>query len=114
MTAGRPSWTICSSVPQIDFPQRDRDLHLARQVGVVELVGVADSLMRRELDILAAEGMALLRAEVGERHAIAAADAGVDLVDFAGEAVRRKPLGHGVGIEKCAIDAIGRGAQHAV
>ena len=30
-----------------DFAQRDRDLHLAGQVGIVELIGVAEPLVRR-------------------------------------------------------------------
>jgi hypothetical protein len=53
-------------------------------------------------------------AEVRERHPVAASDARVHLMDLAREAVRRQPLGHRVGIEEGAIQAIGGGAQHAV
>ena len=59
MTSGMPSCTTFSSVPQDTAFSDDRDLHLARQVRVVELVGVADAFVGHELEILAAEGMAL-------------------------------------------------------
>src|SRR5437870_5908727 len=49
--------------PARDLLQRDGDLHLARQVRVVELVGVADALVRRELEIPSAEGMAFAGGE---------------------------------------------------
>src|SRR4051812_48452832 len=35
-------------------------------------------------------------------------------MNFAREAVRRKPLRHGIGVEESAINALGRGAQNAV
>src|SRR5205823_13878366 len=53
-------------------------------------------------------------AEVGERHPVAAAHPRVALVDRAGKAVRWEPFGHRVGVEEGAIDALGRGAEHAV
>ena len=36
------------------------------------------------------------------------------MMNLAGKTVGRKPLGHGVGVQECAIDALGRGAEHAV
>src|ERR1051326_4583916 len=58
--------------------------------------------------------MAGVGAEVRERHPVAAADARVELVDLAGEAVRREPLGHGIGVEEGAVDLLGLGAKDAV
>src|SRR5262249_38072087 len=69
-----------------DPAQRDRDLHLARHVRVVELVGVSDSLVWGQLDVRSAEGMAPTGAEVRERHPVAASDACVRFMDLAGEA----------------------------
>jgi hypothetical protein len=36
------------------------------------------------------------------------------VMNLAREAVRRKPLGHGVGIEKCPIDPLGLATKNAV
>jgi|SRR5262245_15685089 len=38
-------------VSAVDLSQCDGDLHLAGQAGVIELVRVPDSLVRRELDV---------------------------------------------------------------
>jgi len=46
--------------------------------------------------------------EVRERHLIGPADPGVDMVDLAGESMRRQPFHHGVGIEKGPIDPFRR------
>ena len=40
--------------------------------------------------------MAFAGGEIRERHFVGAADFGVQLVDLAGESVRRKPFGHRV------------------
>jgi hypothetical protein len=58
--------------------------------------------------------MALARAEVRERHPMATANASVHVLNLAREPVWRKPFGHGVGIEECPVDALGRRAKHAV
>src|ERR1041385_7135293 len=58
--------------------------------------------------------MALTGAKIRERHLVTASDFGVDLMNRAGESVRRKPLRHGACIKERAIDSFGRGAQHAV
>jgi hypothetical protein len=97
-----------------DLLQRDRRLHLAGEVRVVEGVGVANALVRHQLEVRAAERVGLPVAEVGERHPVRAADLGVQLVHLAGEAVRRQPLDHGVGVEEGAIDALCRCAQDAL
>jgi len=70
--------------------------------------------MRRELDVRSAEGVAPAGAEVRERHAMAAADACVQVMNLAGEAVRRQPLRHRVGIQEGAVDALRRSAEHAM
>jgi hypothetical protein len=43
--------------------------------------------------------MALAVAEIGERHLVCPADFRVHLMDLAGESIRWKPFGHGVGIQ---------------
>ena len=114
ITSGMPSCTMFSSVPTETFFKLTVDRHLARQVRIVELVGVAKALVRDELEVLAAERVALAGGEVGERHLVRAADSGVHMVNLAGEAVRRQPLGHGVGIEERPVDPLRRRPQHAV
>jgi hypothetical protein len=39
---------------------------------------------------------------------------GLHMVNLAGEAVRRKPFTHGIGIEKCSIDTLRRSTEHTV
>src|SRR6188474_1535015 len=57
-----------------DLPEVHGHRDEAGQVGIVEFVGVAQALVRLQLEVLAAEGMALAIAEVGEGHAELAAD----------------------------------------
>src|SRR6266536_4212823 len=78
--------------------QRHGALHFPRQVRVVELVGVANALVRHELEISSPEGMAFAAVEVRERHPVRSADLGVELMHFTGETVRRQPLSHRVRI----------------
>jgi hypothetical protein len=52
--------------------------------------------------------------EVGERHFEGAADLGVQVMDLGGESVRWKPLGHGIGVEECAIHFFGRRTKDPV
>src|SRR5512139_3862109 len=94
--------------------QRDGRLHDAREVRVVELVRIADPFVRYEFEILAAERVALLRGEIRERHPERAANRGIQVLDRAREAVRRKPLGHRIGIQESPVDALRRGPQDAV
>jgi hypothetical protein len=39
---------------------------------------------------------------------------GIEVVNLAGEAVRRKPFGHRIGVEEGAIDSFSRGTEDAV
>jgi hypothetical protein len=105
---------MLSSVPQDTARRAIGRHHHARQVGIVEAVGMPDALERHQLQVLATEGMRVAGGEVGEGHPVAAADARIEVLHLAGEAVRRQPLGHRVGIEEGAVDALGRRAQDAV
>jgi len=49
-----------------DLLERHRHLHFARQIGVVELVRVAQALAGHELQIFSAERMALARGEIAK------------------------------------------------
>jgi hypothetical protein len=88
--------------------------HLAGKVGVVEPVRVPQQLARYELEVLASEGVGSARGEVREGHPVGPADARVHVAHLAGESMRREPLGHRIGIEECAIHALGGGAQDAM
>lgn len=94
--------------------QGDGDLHLSGEVGVVELVGVADAFVGLELHVGAAEGVAAAGGEVGEGHAVAAAFADVAFVHGGGEAEGRQPFDHGVGVGEGAVEAVRGPAQDAV
>src|SRR5262249_25122378 len=100
--------------PEGDGLQRYGDRHHARQVRIVELVRVAYPFVGDQLEVFAAERMAVAGGEVRERHPVSAADFRVDLMDLAREAVGRKPFGHGSGVEKRAVGALGRCAQDTV
>ena len=94
--------------------QRDRRLHFAGQIRIVEFVRVANPFVRSQFDVRPAEGMALARGEIRERHFVTAANFGVHLMHLGGESVRRKPFGHRVGIEKCLVNLFGRRSEDAV
>src|SRR5262245_45557131 len=96
------------------LPQVDRGVHLAGHTRVVEPLRVTDALMRYELTIRAAEGVASARREVRERHLEGAAGPRVQVVDPTRESVRRKPFGRGIRIEEGAIQLLRLRAQHAV
>src|SRR5688572_13163189 len=94
--------------------QGDRRLHLSGQVGVVEAIGVANSLERHKLLILATERVPVSRRKVRKRHSVGAAHLDVHMVDLAGESVGGEPLGHGVSVEKRPIDAFRCGTENSV
>jgi hypothetical protein len=89
-------------------------LHRAGQVRIVELVGVPNSLVGRQFEVLPAERVALACREVRERHLVRAANAGVDVVNLAGESVWGKPFDLRVRIEERSIDPLGLGPQDSV
>src|SRR3954447_25020017 len=78
------------------------DLDDAGQIGIVETIGVADTLVGHDLQIFSAERMARVRGEIRKRHPECAANLRFKMVDLAGEAVGRQPLGHGIRIEEGA------------
>src|SRR5919107_474933 len=51
MTSGRPDWTMVRSVPAGDWFQRHRDLDVAGEVRMVELVRVPQALAGHELQV---------------------------------------------------------------
>src|SRR5690606_7395566 len=88
--------------------------HLAGHVRVLERVRVDDALVRYQFLPFPAEAVAVAAGEVTEGHPVTAADARVERVDGAGEAVGRQPLGLGRGVGEGAEHAFGRGGEHAV
>jgi hypothetical protein len=94
--------------------QGHRRLHLSGQVRILELVRVTDARVRHQFEIGAAKRVTVAGAEIRERHPVRAADLGLQVMNLAGKAMRRKPLGHRVGIEKGPVDSFGRGTEHTV
>jgi len=97
-----------------DLLQGDRRDHFTGKTRVVELVRVAEKFVWLEFEIPSAERMARSGAEIGERHFVNATDLRVHLVNFGGEAIRRKPFDHGVWIEERTVNPLGLGAEHSV
>ena len=77
-------------------------------------VRVPDALVGDQLEIFPAEGVAVARGKIRERHLVGAAHPGIQVVNLAGEAVRRQPFDHGVGIEEGAVDSLRRRTKHTV
>src|SRR5690606_14647047 len=89
-------------------------MHFAGQVGVVERVRVAQALAGYELEILAAERVALACREVSEGHSEHTASRWLKMVHGAGEPIGRKPFGKRVSLDESAIDLLAAGGQNAV
>ena len=96
------------------LPEGDRHLNFPRQVRIIELVRVADPLVRRQFEELPAEGVAMSRGEIREGHLVCAADPGIHMVNLAGESVWRQPFSHGVGIKERPIDSLRRRTKYPV
>lgn len=58
--------------------------------------------------------MALAGREIREGHAMTAADFCVHVMDLAGKAIRWKPFGHGVGIQKGTVNSFSGRAENTV
>ena len=58
--------------------------------------------------------MAAAGGEIPERHAKAAADSGLEVMDGAGKAVGRQPFGQRIGLGEGAVDLVGLGGEDAV
>jgi hypothetical protein len=52
--------------------------------------------------------------EVSEGHFVASTDSGVQMMDFAGESIRRKPFAHSLRIEEGSIDLLGCRPENAM
>src|SRR5258707_15467852 len=72
--------------------QCHRHLKLTRQVGVVELIGVAQAFIRYELHILAAERVTVAGRKIPEGYPMSATDFRIKLMHGACKAVGRQPL----------------------
>src|SRR5215813_1359763 len=94
--------------------QADRHLHFSGQVRVIELIGVTDELMRPQLEIAPAEGVALAAGEIGEGHFVSPADFRFQVMNLARKPVRRKPLDHCVSINEGSINSLGLCAKNSV
>jgi hypothetical protein len=77
-------------------------------------VRVAQALAGHEIEIFAAERMAVGGGEIAERHLVGAADFGVEVMHGAGKAVGRQPLRHGIGLDEGTIDFLGGRCEDAV
>src|SRR6185312_624017 len=75
---------------------------------------MTDAFVWNQLEILPSERMALASREVCKRHLVSAADFRIQMMHSAGEAIRRKPLGHGIRVEKRPINSLGRCPKNAV
>ena len=84
-----------------------RDLHLSRQVGIIEHIRMTNPLIGHQFQVLAAERMTAASGEIPEGHLIGATDAGLNVMDLRGESIRRHPLDQGIGLQKGAVDALG-------
>src|SRR5512143_955326 len=91
-----------------------RRLHFSRQVRVVKYVRVANAFVGYEFKIFSTEGVAVPRAEIRERHLVGTVDPGIELMNLAGEPIRRKPLGHCIGIQERPIDSLGSSTKYSV
>src|SRR4029453_6453917 len=70
--------------------------------------------MWHQVKICSAEGVAVAGGEVREGHLVGTADLRIDMVNLARKAVRRKPLGHCLGIDECPIDLLRCRTEHPV
>src|SRR5262249_14936633 len=100
--------------PDGQLLQRYCRLHFSREIRVVECVCVANALMGHQFEVPSSEGVTAACRKVREGHLVCTADFGIQMVNLAREAVRRKPLGHCICIEERTIDRLGRRAEHSV
>ena len=70
--------------------------------------------MGNELQVLAAERMAMTGAEVGEGHAPGAPDHRFHGMDLSRETEGRQPALERTGFDECPIDTLRRSAQNAM
>ena len=71
-------------------------------------------LVELQLKILVAKRVAVACAEIRKRHFIGATNPGREVVNFAGETMRRQPFDHRIRLEKLPIGFFQAGTQHAM
>src|SRR5262249_10349645 len=96
------------------FLQRHGHLNVARQIGIVELIRVAQAFVRNELEGFPAERMALAGRKVPEGHLERAADLRLQMMHCAGKTVGWEPFRQRVCLEERAIDFLRPGCQNTV
>src|SRR5262249_36626701 len=94
--------------------QRHCHANFSRQSRIVEVIRVAKALMRRQFEILASEGVAFARCEIGERHLERPADFGVHMMDLARKSIRRQPFHHGVRVEERSVNPVWCRTKHGM
>jgi hypothetical protein len=97
-----------------DLIQRDCGLHFAGQTRSVEFVRVADAFVGLQFEIGSTKGVALAGAEIGERHLVSAAHFRVQVMNFASESIRRKPLCHCVRVQERPVNFLRRRPEHSM
>ena len=75
-------------------------------------VDCGEALVGHEFEIFTAEAVAGAGAEVRERHPECAADLRLQVMHLGGKSAGRNPLGQGVGLQECAVEFLGRGADN--
>lgn len=95
--------------------QGNRHMQGSRQIWIVEPIGIANEFIRNEFKVFPAKRMLVPGREIRERHfGEFSADAQLQLMDFACEAIGRQPFGHRAGIEKRSVDFLGLGREYAM
>lgn len=97
-----------------DFSKSVGDRHGSGQIGVVELIGIANELVWKKLDVGPTERMSGAGSEVRKRHLELATHNGIEAMNCTGESVRGVPLGEGGGVEKGSIHPLRWGGENAV
>src|SRR5262249_29826692 len=92
MAAGKPSWTILTSVPTDTGCRVTVVIISPSRFG--SAIRVADELIWNEIQVLAAEDVHLAGGEICEWHSVGAARLGIHLVHCACEPVGRQPARH--------------------
>src|SRR5262249_61082796 len=96
------------------FLQRNGHLNVAGQIGIVELVRVAQAFVGNELEVFPAEGMSLAGRKVPEGHLELAAYFRLQMMHCAGKTVGWEPFRQRVCFEERAIDFLRPGCQNTV
>jgi len=94
--------------------QLDRRMHLTGHIRIVEAIGLAQALVRLELEILTTERMTPATRKVRERHLVCAANLRLKMMDLARESIWRKPFADCGRIDKCAVDSLRRRREHSM